>query len=515
MTLINRSGISVILILSLLFTVIAGSTASGADWWPFGKGNGSGDKKKKQVAEVVINEAPLSRKTQLTTSFSSVIHSVSPSVVSIKTAAFINPQQMHPFFREFFKIPEEAPTGQRRLQPRGIGSGVIVSKDGYILTNNHVIADADEILVDFNEKNGKEYPATIVGTDPRSDLAVLKIEIDKELPSAILGNSDQIEVGDIVLALGNPFGLGQTVTMGIISATGRNKVIPQQTGVIYQDFIQTDASINQGNSGGALVDAEGRLIGINTAIFSRTGENLGIGFAVPINMARTVMQQLIEQGRVSRGYLGVNIDEVNSELAESFGLESEQGALITFIESGSPAEKAGLKRGDVILKINQKDIHSVSDLLLTVSQQAPGSVADVHITRGGKTQIVKVTLSERPDETAQQLESPSGKKTDEEEAVGGRLFSGIMVQDITAAARTQLSIPEDVNGALVTRVETGSLAEKAGMRRGMVILEITADGQTKVIERAQDAIRFSRTVKGKSARIYAWTPRGYTFIILK
>ena len=489
--------------------------SSAADWWPFGE-----EKKSKSnsgqtnTAEVIINEAPVSRDTKLTTSFSEVIKQASPAVVSIKTASYVSNQRIHPFFREFFNVPEEQKNGERQLRPRGIGSGVVVSKDGYILTNNHVIEGADEILIDFADKDDKEYPATIVGTDPRTDLAVLKLDMEEELPAATLGNSDQLEVGDIVLAIGNPFGLGQTVTMGIISATGRQAVIPQRSGVLYQDFIQTDASINQGNSGGALVDAEGRLIGINTAIFSRTGENLGIGFAVPIKMARNVMEQLIESGKVSRGYIGVNIDEVSEDLAESFGLESDSGALITKIEEGSPADEAGLQHGDIILKVGDTDILNVSDLLLSVSQETPGSVVDVVISRNGEEQTVPVTLAERPDETARSME-PKERKTTEEEEVGGKLFSGIRIQDLTSQVRTQLKLPEEINGALITNVAPNSPGARAGLKRGMVIMEISAGKTTKTIESADAAIKFSKSVKSKIARLYVYDEGAYRYFVLK
>ncbi len=506
----------IILFCAILTSGVALSSA--ADWWPFGEGKASQNKSGNgNTAEVIINEAPVSRDAKLTSSFSSVIKQASPAVVSIKTSSYVsNNRQIHPFFKEFFKMPDEPEQGERQLRPRGIGSGVIVSKDGYILTNNHVIEGADEILIDFADKDDKEYPATIVGTDPRTDLAVLKLDMETELPAATLGNSDHLEVGDIVLAIGNPFGLGQTVTMGIISATGRKQVIPQRSGVLYQDFIQTDASINQGNSGGALVDAEGRLIGINTAIFSRTGENLGIGFAVPIKMARNVMEQLIEQGKVSRGYIGVNIAEVTEDLAESFGLDSDKGALITKIEDDSPASKAGLQRGDVILKVGDTEIITVSDLLLSVSQETPDTAVDVLISREGKEQVIKVTLTERPDETARAME-PKGKedKQDEEAEVGGKLFSGIMIQDITSTMRTQLKLPDDINGAVVSRIAPNTPGAKAGLDRGMVIMEISAGNTTKKIENAQDAIKFSKSVKSKIARLYVYDQGAYRYIVLK
>src|SRR5688572_18419945 len=302
----------------------------------------------KAPVRLVVEEAPVKRDGRFTTSFDPMIKKVSPAVVNVftTTAARQNTSQNRspfddPFFRRFFG--DDLPGGgetRRFRTPRqnGLGSGVIVSEDGYILTNNHVVDNADEIRIALSDE--REFTAKVVGRDDKSDVAVLKIDA-KNLPYVSLANSDQIEIGDLVLAIGNPFGIGQTVTMGIVSATGRGNM-----GLDYEDFIQTDAAINPGNSGGALVDAQGRLIGINTAILSGSGGNHGIGFAVPVNLARNVMESLMKNGRVVRGYLGIAIQDINPALAAEFNVKNGKGALVGEVTPASPAAKAGLQSGD-------------------------------------------------------------------------------------------------------------------------------------------------------------------------
>jgi serine protease Do len=270
---------------------------------------------------------------------------------------------------------------------------VIVSEDGYILTSNHVIDGADEIRVEL--LGGKEYSARMVGTDPATDTAVIKVEATG-LPGAVLANSDKLEVGDIALAIGNPFGIGQTVTMGIVSATGRGEL-----GIVaYEDFIQTDASINMGNSGGALIDAQGRVIGINTAILSRTGGNQGVGFAIPINMGRLVMERLITDGKVTRGYLGVSLQPLTPELAERLEIENEGGALITEVVEGTPAAEAGMKPGDLVTEFNGRKVADYRQLRLMVSQTKPKTKTSFKVLRDGKERTFNVTLAELPSQRA-------------------------------------------------------------------------------------------------------------------
>src|SRR5260221_7002220 len=338
---------------------------------------------------LTVSDAPVTRESdgRFTTSFAPVVKKVAQSVVKVNivtkskemTAPQMGPGEdfMHRFFGNQFGQGQQGRTF-RTPKEHGVGSGVIVSKDGYILTNNHVVDDADTIQVELND--GRHFTAKVIGRDPKTDVAVVKIDA-KDLPYITIADSDKIEVGDLCLAIGNPFGIGQTVTMGIISATGRANV---ESADGYEDFIQTDAAINPGNSGGALVDAEGRLIGINTAILSRSGGNQGIGFAVPINMARTVMESLITSGKVVRGYLGVGIQNVTPELADKFDLHGAHGALVGDMMPKGPAEKAGLKRGDVILNFNNKPVADSTHLRLQVAGAAPGTTGPGKNLRDGK-----------------------------------------------------------------------------------------------------------------------------------
>src|SRR5712664_1669955 len=304
--------------------------------------------------KVTIQDAPLSRDIKAGTSFAPVIRKVAPSVVNISSSMTIhqrgsgNPLLEDPFFRRFFGDDSMDQSQPRDRKAQSLGSGVIVSPDGYILTASHVVEGADKVKVAL-ASGEREFDAKVVGTDPPTDVAVLKIEPRSSLPAVAIADSDKLEVGDAVLAIGNPFAIGQTVTMGIVSGVGRTGL-----GIAgYENFIQTDAAINPGNSGGALVDAEGRLVGINTAIMSRTGGNMGIGFAVPANLARYVMDRLVTEGKVTRGYLGINIQPLTRDLAKLFHLPDESsGVMVGGVSPDSAAEKAGLKDGDVILEFN-------------------------------------------------------------------------------------------------------------------------------------------------------------------
>jgi serine protease Do len=508
----RRSHLVLTTLAALLFGFFLVPLATAIDWWPFSRNNTASAEQpadKPAPTEIQVNRTPLPRGETLVTSFAPVIKDVVPSVVTIKTAAYVDLNRIHPLFREFFGLPDTPQGNQRRKQPSGIGSGVIVSKDGYILTNHHVIDEADEILVQLMDQD-QDLPAKVIGRDPRTDLAVLKVDRDN-LPAATLGDSTHLEVGDIVLAIGNPFGLGSTVTQGIISAKGRNSVIPLSQGVVYQDFIQTDASINPGNSGGALIDAGGRVIGINTAIYSRTGENLGIGFAIPINLARSVMDQLISSGKVTRGYLGVFMDDSSTQ-REFLGLGDRRGVLVTRVEPGSPADKAGLQRDDFIVSVDGKPVSSATDLQLHIGNLSPGTLVKLGFLRGGKEKDVQVSLGERPDDTEQALDN------DPEPGEGdttGALFKGIGVRDLGPELRNQLQAPEGLEGAIVTKVEPGSPAAEAGLAPGMVILEISAGGQARAVKNAQDAIDFSRKSKASVARLYVWVQGVFRYLVLK
>ena len=317
-------------------------------------------------------------------SFSPAAKRASPAVVSINTskAAERHPRSGDPWFRFFF--------GDQGNQPQeGLGSGVIVSPSGYILTNNHVVEGADEIEVILNDS--RRTKAKVIGTDPDTDLAILKIELDK-LPVIVLGNSDALEVGDHVLAIGNPFGVGQTVTGGIVSALGRN-----QLGInTFENFIQTDAAINPGNSGGALVDVNGHLMGINTAIYSRSGGSMGIGFAIPVSTARTVLESIVRDGQVSRGWIGVEPNDLSPELAETFGVKASSGVIITGVLQNGPAAQAGIRPGDVITAVAGKTTASVSDLLSQVAALKPGAPAHFTLMRRDEKVDIDVTPGLRP-----------------------------------------------------------------------------------------------------------------------
>jgi serine protease Do len=353
------------------------------------------------------------------------------------------------FFEHFFgPLPEE----QRR---RSLGSGVIVDPKGYIITNNHVVADAEEIDVQISD--GKTYEAEIVGTDPPTDLAVIRIDAEEALPSASLARSEDVEIGEWVLAIGNPFGFGQTVTAGIISATGR--VVGQGP---YDDFIQTDAAINPGNSGGPLLDMRGEIIGINASIISRTGGNLGIGFAIPSRITGNVYQQILEHGKVTRGWLGISIQNLTPELAESFGLEIEKGALVSQILSeDSPARKAGLEAGDVIVALDGEPIDSSRELVRLVAEIQPGETAELEYLRDGDRRKTEITLAER--ESAMQAGGAHARQGE-----GGRL--GIGAQNLTSQLASQLGSTSK-DGVVVTSVEPDSAAAAAGLQNGDIIHE--------------------------------------------
>jgi serine protease Do len=397
----------------------------------------------------------------LANGFSSILKPALPAVVNIHTSKVVKPSSQQtpffndPFFRQFFgdQFGQAQPRPERE---QSLGSGVIVSSDGIILTNNHVIDGASDIKVDLSDK--RQFTAKLVGTDPKSDIAVLKIDATG-LPTLPLGDSTKLQVGDMVLAIGDPFGIGETATMGIVSATGRGGLGIEN----YEDFIQTDAAINPGNSGGALIDLHGSLVGINTAILSHgSGGNEGIGFAIPINMARQVMDQIVAHGRVVRGYLGVYIQSLTPELARQFGLSQGGGVLVGDVTAGTPASKAGLKKGDVIFELNGQPVSDNNQLSLRVSQTNPGTPVKLKIWRDGKAQDVNVTLGELPEKSA---------KMGPGENSGGAL-EGVEVQDLTPDVEEQLDLPAGTRGVVVVSVDPASSAAAAGLERGAVIQEV-------------------------------------------
>ncbi|MDD2546310.1 MAG: trypsin-like peptidase domain-containing protein [Burkholderiaceae bacterium] len=335
-------------------------------------------------AGVALIEAPAGTAEQPATgSFSAAARKAAPAVVSINTSKAVrNPHGKDPWFQFFFG-------DQGNQEQAGLGSGVIISPDGYILTNNHVVEGADEIEITLTDS--RRARAQVIGTDPDTDLAILKIELDK-LPVIVLGNSDAVSVGDQVLAIGNPFGVGQTVTSGIVSALGRS-----QLGInTFENFIQTDAAINPGNSGGALVDVNGNLLGINTAIYSRSGGSMGIGFAIPVSTAKLVLDGIVQDGQVTRGWIGVEPSELSPELAETFGVKATKGVIITGVLQDGPAAQAGVRPGDVIVRVAGKDVGNVSELLTTVAALKPGVAADFAVQRGEGQTTLKVTPGVRP-----------------------------------------------------------------------------------------------------------------------
>lgn len=403
--------------------------------------------------------------------FASVLKTALPAVVNIHSSKVEKRQnQMMPFFNDpFFQqfFGNQFGPGQQQPQTEreeSLGSGVILTSDGTIITNNHVIDGATDIKVSLSDK--KEYTAKLVGTDKMSDIAVLKINATG-LPTLPLGNSSNLKVGDLVFAIGDPFGIGETATMGIVSAKGRGPNAAIGAIEAYQNFIQTDASINPGNSGGALVDLHGNLVGINTAILSGgSGGNIGIGFAIPIDMAHHVMNQIVEHGKVIRGYLGLLPEDVSPALAKQFGLSQPTGALVAQVESDTPSSRAGLKRGDIILKVNGQTVDSANDLRLMISSMAPGTTANLTIWRDNKTQDVKVTLGTLNEKTAQNSQTESNEPG---------TMSGVQVQSVTPDMTQDLGIPNGTHGVVVTSVDPSSQAAAASpqpLDRGDVILEV-------------------------------------------
>jgi Do/DeqQ family serine protease len=385
-------------------------------------------------------------KSPVVSSYAGIVEPVQRAVVSVKTSKTVHDRVQNPLLRQFFG---DVPDDDRPSKEVGLGSGVIVSSDGFILTNNHVVEDADELTVVLS--NDREFPAKVVGADPKTDVAIIKIDATG-LQAITFADSDKLRVGDVVFAVGNPLDVGETVTMGIVSAKSRNvHILDDVAG--YEDFIQTDAAINLGNSGGALVDAKGRLVGINSAIVSPSRGNIGIGFAVPVNLALSVMKSLIETGTVTRGFLGVTTDPLTPDVAEQVHLPTDaKGVIITDTTQDSPAEKAGIERGDVILKVNGKAIESRDELRLTIAQMSPGSNVAIEISRDGKTIEKNVTL-------AKFAENPN------------ELLDGVQVDKITDEIRTRMGIDPRVNGLVVTDVkENSDYAENLPV--GAIIVEI-------------------------------------------
>jgi serine protease Do len=466
-----------------------------------------------------LQDTPLSREVKASTSFAPVIKKAAPSVVSIYTTTNIrnrgqaNPFLSDPLLRRWFgeEFGSRAFPQQRRTQ-NNLGSGVIVSTEGYVLTASHVIEGADEIQVAL--ASGEECKANVIGSDPPTDIAVLRIESKKTLPAAVLADSDKLEVGDLVLAMGNPFDVGQTVTLGLVSALGRGGF--RISG--YENFIQTDAAINPGNSGGPLLDAEGRVVGINTAIISPSGGFNGVGFAVPVNMARFVMERLIKDGVVTRGYLGVNMQPLTPDLAKVFGLpEDSAGVLVGGVMPDSAAEKAGVKDGDLIVEVAGKKVTDPRNLQLIVSQTAPGTKVTIKVLRSndGKKATEKVlgaSLGELPAElSGTRRGGPAQPEEPEVDAL-----DGVEVTDLDSRTRKELGAPSSLQGALVTSVNPDSNSAEAGLRTGDIIVEINRQPVTN----AQQVVTLSNRVKNDKILLRIWSggrgsPGGTRYLVVE
>ena len=455
-------------------------------------------------AFLAIAQQPQQTRAGTITSFAPVVEKVAPSVVTVFTTQTVSRGQAtlslsDDALRQLFGGRSPQTQGKQTLQ--GLGSGVIISSDGYILTANHVVSGADEIMIGLGN-DLRRFKAKKVGTDPGTDVALLKID-DNNLPAVTFADSDKARAGDVVLAIGNPFGLRQTVTMGIISAVGRGGI-----GIVdYENFIQTDAAINMGNSGGALVDAEGRLLGINSAIFTRSGGNQGIGFAIPANLAREVMQSLRDKGRVVRGYIGTSVQTLTPEIADAMKLKGQpNGALVGEVEPNAPAAKAGIKTGDVITGVNAKKVNDPRELRLMIGSMAPGTKAHIEVNREGQTKAFDVQLGEMPATAAGESTETSTEEPAQPEKT--TVFGGVSVMNITEDIRTTLNLPKEVQGAVIADIDEESPAAKAGLREGDVIQEVNK----QPVRSAKDLLAISKKLKPNEKiliRVYSQGRSGY------
>ena len=438
-------------------------------------------------------------------SYAGVLGQATPSVVAVYTSRIVSAREsltLPEFYRQFSRpipraMPEEG-LNRERKERLGVGSGVIISADGYIVTNYHVVQgmrgrEVDEILVRLND--GTEYVATLIGSDSKTDVAILKIEADASLPAVTLADSDLLRVGDIVFAIGNPRDLGLTATQGIVSALERNRGGQILGAGSYENFIQTDAAINLGNSGGALVDAWGRLVGINTAIVSSSGGSIGLGFAIPVNMVLNVASNLIKTGEVPRGMLGLFPDDLNREMADAFGLESTRGALVNQVQEDSPASRGGIRHGDIILKIDERDIDSAAELRLVVSQVLPGTKVAVTLIRQGKTMVLPITLGS--------LTGKVGAINTDSSAL-----KGVILRPLDDDLRDGYTIPKYIDGVLVMEVEDDSpFVDK--LEPLTVIIEINGNAVNSI-----DGIE-ENLVMNRQNRFYIWANGKKRFVILK
>ncbi len=467
-------------------------------------GNGGSGKAPGTEGTSLPSAAKTLDQTLGTSTISDVAEKTVDSVVNISTTKTVRVERGvsgmpfdDPFFRRFFG-PEGKNGRPDTRRENSLGSGVIVGSDGVILTNNHVVRDADQVTVILHDN--RKFDAKVVSADPASDLAVIRIKQKVEgLRPLPFGDSDKLRLGEVVLAIGNPFGLSHTVTMGIVSAKGRSNV-----GVAaYEDFIQTDAAINPGNSGGALINLRGELVGVNTAIASSTGEYQGIGFAIPSNMAKTIMGTLAKGGKIDRGWIGVELREVTPEIAEAIGLKNPSGALVSDVFDNSPAKKAGLQAGDVILAVNGKPMDTVIQLRNTIAGLGSNKRVSLRVFRDGKEVNIPVTLGERP-ENPQTVQS-------EERGSRVKSFAGMEIAPLNAANRDAFQIPpEVVTGVIVTGIEEGGAAEQTGLQAGDVIRKInnrTAD--------SVDTVTREYAKAKKKVLLYVWREGANLFLVME
>ncbi|NQT18241.1 MAG: DegQ family serine endoprotease [Planctomycetes bacterium] len=470
------------------------------NWIPVSEGEEAAPPAREALAPPVIDQKALELAEALSKAVEQVAQAVSPAVVHISTSKTVKLPRSHPspfgddFLERFF--PHRMP---REYKKTALGSGIIVSDDGYILTNNHVVSGADELKVTLSDKS--EFEAKVIIADAHTEVAVIKID-GKNLPYARLGNSDATRVGQWVIAIGNPFGFDRTVTFGIVSATGRSLGMQ-----IYEDFIQTDAAINPGNSGGPLVDLRGEVIGINTVIVSRTGGYQGLGFAIPVNTAKSVKDTFIRTGRVIRGFLGVQPQNIDDDLAQALGLDSRKGAIVAGVVPGTAAERAGIKRGDVIISFDGRRIVNSDHLRNVVARTPADKTVDILINRGGKTKTLKAQIGDKAEHVAD-VGVPAEAQPAESSATNSL---GIAAVENTPAVREQYGIEEE-EGVVVSNIEPGSRVDRAGIKPGAVILEVGR----KAVNSLDD---YNKQIKkmdlNKRVVLLVRDDKGYRFVVLK
>ncbi len=501
----------------LLIGAVFGSAATSRGWFKSGDGN--------KVPIYVSSDSQVNQQITLNGGFSSIAKAVTPAVVVVNVSG--RRQQRSPFgfdpFGELFGNPQDddenvpqrriiprgqqqpqQPQGRAPLQRIGTGSGVIVSPDGYIITNNHVVEGADKVEVELADR--RTFQAKVIGTDPPSDIAVIKVDTTG-LPTVPFGDSEKVEVGDIVLAIGNPLDIGQTVTMGIISAKGRRS--PGGGNNTYENFLQTDAAINRGNSGGALVNLRGELIGIPSQILSQTGGSIGIGFAIPTKDARNVMDQLLRNGKVSRGLLGVSITPVRPDLAEAFGYKGTKGAFVQSVTPDFPAAQAGVKRGDIITEFQGQRIQDSDELRNLTSQTPPGTTVKFKVWREGSERELTAKLAENDLlAKAGKPEEPGGGQGSEAEGI----LSGVRVENISPELTQRYRLPASAKGVVITSIDPNSNAAAAGLGRGMVIEEIAR----QPISNLNDFnAALQKLGSKKSVLLSVLTSQGSSYVVVK